>query len=83
MSHNLSKIWVNVPPVERVITLGESMVRLHKILEALDIPSELDGLWITYDEASDEEGAMLLQLAHLVQARFAQLRPNDDGSTPW
>lgn len=74
MSDETKTIEIPTPPAERVVTPVEYMARFHQLLQALDLPAELDGTHVRYGEMSDAEGEMVVPLMHLIDARFAHVR---------
>lgn len=46
------------------------MSRFYQVLNALDIPAELDDTHVRYGEMTDAEGAMVQPILELVDARF-------------
>lgn len=73
MSDDTKTIEIPTPPAERVVTPMEYMARFHQVLQALDLPADLDGTHVRYGEMSDAEGAMVQPLLRLIDARFAHV----------
>ncbi|MEW1982545.1 hypothetical protein AB0333_16700 [Citricoccus sp. NPDC079358] len=74
MSDDTNIIEIPTAPAERVVTPAEYMARFHQVLQALDLPAELDGTHVRYGEMSDTEGDMVKPLMHLIDARFTHVR---------
>lgn len=80
MSADTVTVEIPTAPAERVVTPTEYMARFHQVLEALDIPAELDGTHVRYGEMSDAEGDMVESVVRLIDARFTHVR-HDSQST--
>lgn len=74
MSDETQTIEIPTPPAGRVVTPTDYMARFHQVLQALDLPAELDGTHVRYGEMSDAEGEMVEPLMRLIDARFAHVR---------
>jgi hypothetical protein len=74
MSDDAKTVEIPTLAAERVVTPMEYMARFHQVLQALDLPAELDGTHVRYGEMSDAEGAMVEPLMRLIDARFAHVR---------
>jgi hypothetical protein len=73
MSDDTTTIEIPAAPAKRVVTPMEYMARFHQVLQALDLPAELDGTRVQYGEMSDAEGEMVEPLMRLIDARFAHV----------
>ncbi len=81
MSDDTKTIGIPTPPAERVVTPMEYMARFHQVLQALDLPAELDGTHVRYGEMSDAEGQMVEPLLRLIDARFAHIRHEGEATS--
>lgn len=81
MSDDPKTIEIPTAPAERVVTPMEYMARFHQVLQALDLPAELDGTHVRYGEMSDAEGEMVEPLMRLIDARFARVRHEGEGTS--
>jgi hypothetical protein len=74
MSDDIKTIEIPTVSAERVVTPAEYMAGVHQVLQALDLPAELNGTHVSYGEMSDGEGEMMEPLMRLIDARFAPVR---------
>lgn len=74
MHDDTKTIEIPTTLAERVVTPMEYMARFHQVLQALDLPAELDGTHVRYGEMSSAEGEMVEPVMRLIDARFARVR---------
>jgi hypothetical protein len=74
MHDDTKTIEIPTTLAERVVTPMEYMARFHQVLQALDLPAELDGTHVRYGEMSRAEGEMVEPVMRLIDARFARVR---------
>lgn len=74
MNDDTKTIEFPTAPSERAVTPAEQIARFHQVLQALDLPAELDGTHVRYGEMSDAEGDMVEPLMRLIDARFTHVR---------